>query len=123
MNRKKIGNKGEKYAENYLVAQNYQIITNNYFARVGEIDLIAIDLTENKLVFVEVKTRTSKTFGSPQAALTPIKKLKILKAALHFINSSNPKYRLGWRFDLIGLQLNSSNGIEELNHFKNIFDD
>ena len=50
-----IGKLGEQLAAKYLRAKGYKLYAKNWKCRVGEIDLISID--NDKLVFVEVKTR------------------------------------------------------------------
>lgn len=123
MNKKELGKLGEQYAENYLIAKNYQIIKTNFYCRFGEIDIIAIDQSNKpELVFIEVKTRKSTAFGEPQEAVTYSKKSKILKTALYFLNSSTKKLPFSWRVDVIGLKLDRSGKFKEITHIKNIFD-
>ncbi len=52
---------GERLAKEYLLSQGYKILELNYRNKIGEIDIIA--LYKNILVFIEVKTRTSLSFG------------------------------------------------------------
>ena len=123
MNKKELGKLGEKCTENYLTAKNYQVIKTNFYCRFGEIDIIAIDNSEKaELVFIEVKTRKNTAFGEPQEAVTYSKKQKILKTALYFLNSSTKKLPFSWRVDVIGLKLDRSCKLKEINHIKNIFD-
>jgi putative endonuclease len=123
MNNKILGNKGEKYIQSYLHSQNYEILTTNFYCKFGEIDIIAIDYSSDKaeLVFIEVKTRKSIAFGIPNESITKSKMQKILRTALHFLNSSTQNLPFSWRIDVIGLQLNSSNTIKQIDHIKNIF--
>lgn len=39
--KKQIGKEGEDIAEKYLLANGYKIIDRNFYARQGEIDIIA----------------------------------------------------------------------------------
>ena len=77
---KRIGNQGEKIAAAYLESKGYRILEQNYHTRFGEIDLVAQE--GDSLVFVEVKARTSTTFGLPEASVTPAKLEKIENAIL-----------------------------------------
>jgi putative endonuclease len=120
MDRQQIGKLGEDYAEKYLTTQNYQIIKRNYHCKFGEIDLIAQKFSQ--LRFIEVKTRTSDQFGTPEAALTYPKKSKILKTALTFLSQNYPNRALSWRIDLITVKLNQQNDLQDINHYKNVLD-
>lgn len=80
---KALGSLGENFAEEYLIQDEYEIIARNYRCKSGEIDIIA---TKNRtLYFVEVKTRRSKTFGSPAEAVTQKKQLHMRRAAASFL--------------------------------------
>ena len=64
MNKRDIGNEGEKIALDYLLNKGYESIKQNFYTRWGEIDLIVFDSKSRELVFVEVKTRSSNSFGN-----------------------------------------------------------
>jgi putative endonuclease len=117
-----IGKIGEKYAENFLYAQNYKILTRNFRCKYGEIDIIAIDnINQRQLAFVEVKTRTTVNFGEPQNAITNSKKQRIIKSALYFFSLTRKKLPLSWRMDVIGIKLDRKMKLREITHLKNIF--
>lgn len=120
MKTKELGKLGEIQAQNYLNSQSYQIIETNFHSKYGEIDIITIDYSTNELAFVEVKTRSSKTFGTPLESMTPTKKHKIIKTALTFLNTTTKNLPRRWRIDLIGIQLNSEYKFQDLTHIKNI---
>lgn len=124
MNNIAIGKLGESHAEKFLIAQNYEIIQKNFYTRYGEIDLIALDLNSPRrhLVFVEVKTRTSDLFGLAQESITYQKRTKMLKTAIHFMNTSTQNLPHIWRMDAIAVKLNVNLQLEEIKHFKNILD-
>lgn len=122
MDKIKLGKLGENYAEQFLLSQNYQIFTRNFYSRFGEIDIITFDYSNRQIAFIEVKTRTSTDFGLPQDALTARKKSRLLKTALCFLNQKYPNRAISWRIDLIAVQLDEQNHLQELTHFKNILD-
>lgn len=70
-----LGKWGEDIAAAYLEEKGYQITERNVYSVYGEIDLVAIREVdgENKLFFVEVKTRKSTNFGFPEQAVTKSK--------------------------------------------------
>ena len=73
--KQKIGKTGESIAVRYLRKQGYRIVEQNFRSKAGEIDIIARE--KQSLVFVEVKTRSSRSFGSPKWAITPKKQKAI----------------------------------------------
>lgn len=121
MNKIELGNLGENYAAQFLKTFNYHILTTNYRTRQGEIDLVAItpDLT---LAFIEVKTRSNSKFGQAEQAINHKKKQRLIHTALHFLSQSREKHYSSWRIDLVAVKLNSQYQLQEINHYKNIFD-
>jgi putative endonuclease len=79
VHKKGLGNKGEKLAVKYLKKQGYKILERNFRTPFGEADIIAQDGDE--VVFLEVKTRESYTFGLPAEAVTPEKQLRYQRIA------------------------------------------
>ena len=61
-----FGNTGENLATEYLEKQGYTILERNFYCKQGEIDIIA--KIKKTLVFIEVKTRKSDTFGTDSQA-------------------------------------------------------
>lgn len=74
---------GEDKACEYLKKLGFTIIERNYRKRYGEIDIVAIDESskEKVLTFIEVKTRTSNSFGTPLEAITYWKLKELIKTA------------------------------------------
>ncbi|MBC7087338.1 MAG: YraN family protein [Tissierellales bacterium] len=87
MNKKVIGNNGEKIVADYLTANGYKIMAMNYKNKVGEIDIIAV--IDSILVFVEVKTRNYNSYGSPSEAVDRKKQSKIIKTSLLYLQMKN----------------------------------
>ncbi len=78
------GRRGEKQAERFLKKAGYKIIGRR--VRCGkhdEIDLIARQ--DDTMVFVEVKTRKTETYGRPAAAVNRDKRRKLSRAAVTFL--------------------------------------
>ena len=77
MNNNKLkGEKGESLAKSFLVKNGYTIIDTNFRTKTGEIDIIA---KKNEIiVFIEVKTRSSLTYGYPYEAVGYKKRQKII---------------------------------------------
>ncbi|NMA55003.1 MAG: YraN family protein [Firmicutes bacterium] len=99
MSNKTLGELGEEFALQYLKRCGYRIIERNFRCRCGEIDFIA---REGKaLVFIEVKTRRSLRFGTPEEAVTPAKQKKLRTVASYYLQrfSCDPLCR----FDVLAL--------------------
>ena len=75
-----IGKHGEAIAAEWLVQHGYDVLATNYFARVGEIDIVARHIQSARLCFIEVKTRKKRT-GEAEFAHSNAKQQKIRKAA------------------------------------------
>ncbi len=119
-----IGEIGEKIAANYLIAQGFEIIALNYFNTkgycVGEIDIIAKDLKNEQLVFVEVKTRRgAKNSVFPEENITKQKILRINKAVNWFL-SKEKKWDVDWRIDAISVIIDSCREKTHIKHIKYI---
>jgi len=59
MNKKLIGTWGEKIAKKYLETKGYTILETNWYYHHKELDIIAWQ--NNKLIGIEVKTRSNYT--------------------------------------------------------------
>ena len=98
LNTRKTGAFGEELAEKYLKSQKYKIIEKNYHSsRLAEIDIIARD--GKYLAFVEVKMRTSTSFGRGLEAVTKQKQRAIRYAATHYLTVN--KLDVPCRFDVL----------------------
>jgi putative endonuclease len=115
--RKDKGDRGEDRAAAFLRKEGYRILERNYRCPLGEMDIIA---REGKtIVFVEVKTRSSDRFGSPQAAIGPQKQRRMTAIALCYLKGQ------GWlgmpaRFDVAAVSL--CEGREKITLYRNAFD-
>jgi len=112
-----IAKKGEELAVSYLRKKGYKIIERNFRKGYGEIDIVAVH--ENTLVFIEVKTRTSNSFGSPLEAITYWKLKSLIKTAQYY-KMIHPKLPDSLRIDAISVTLSSNNTQGNIEHIKNI---
>ncbi|MFA4901575.1 MAG: YraN family protein [Desulfobaccales bacterium] len=81
--RRQLGDTGEDLAAVVLKKQGYKILERNYTTPLGEIDLIARQ--GKTLVIIEVKTRKSTRFGSPQEAVSATKQTKLRRLADYYM--------------------------------------
>lgn len=115
---KDIGKYGETLANSYLRALGFSILKENFRNRFGEIDIIANK--NNLLIFVEVKTRFTKSYGTPSESVTRSKQKNIIKLSKYFLLS---KRTLNYfiRYDVIEVLLNSKDDNYKINHIENAF--
>ncbi len=101
-NKGQIGTMGENIAIHYLLARGYSIHARNWRCPYGELDIIA---RQNSLwVFVEVKTRRSRTTDDAIAQFTPRKRTRTLHAIHHYLTDQQLEHA-PWRFDFIAVAL------------------
>lgn len=98
--RNSLGSTGEALAAKFLEGQGYKILARNYKTRLGEVDIIARD--KDTYCFVEVKTRATQKFGSPQEAVSAAKQRQISKAALVFLKEKKLLDKKA-RFDVVSV--------------------
>lgn len=115
--REATGQAGEKLAELFLKKIGYVILQRNWRTRSGEIDLIARDGDE--VVFVEVKTRASDKWGSPEMAANATKRRRLIRAAREFAARKRLE-DTPMRFDVVAIIL--ADGAEPvIEHFEDAF--
>jgi putative endonuclease len=74
-----LGERGEMIAWGYLHRQGYKLVEKNFRCKLGEIDVIAEK--KSRIVFIEVKTRSSHDFGRPEESVGILKQRKIGRLA------------------------------------------
>ncbi len=95
------GQLAEKQACDYLQRQGLRLIECNYRTRAGEIDLIMQD--KEDIVFIEVRLRNNRHFGSGIDSIDYSKQQKIVKTAMHYLSEKQLLDTVNCRFDVIGI--------------------
>jgi putative endonuclease len=111
---KELGEQGEQMAADYLKKKGWHILELNYRYSHSEIDLIA--KKDGLLVFFEVKTRTSTTYGMPEDFVDKKKAEFIIRAAEHYMHQTD--WHGNIRFDIISIV---KRGEMELKHIEDAF--
>ncbi len=96
----RLGREGEASAERFLRKRGYRILERNYRTRYGELDIIARDGAT--LVFVEVKARRSRAFGTPAEAVGHRKQSNLTLAAGLYMEERR-LHDIPVRFDVVGI--------------------
>lgn len=99
--RKAIGLLGEELALAHLTSHGLTLVTRNYRAKVGELDLVMLD--RQTLVFVEVRCRSSKQYGGPAASITWEKQRRLVRAAEHLLMKRSELRSYPARFDVVAI--------------------
>ncbi len=113
-----LGDRGEMVAWNFLTQRGYKILEKNYRCRLGEIDVVAEK--KSKIVFVEIKTRTTHAFGSPEESVHRAKQRKLLQLAEWYLREKGKSDSLV-SFDVVGITWQGSQE-PEIRLIENAFD-
>src|SRR5690349_11153691 len=108
------GQEGENLACRELQRRGYAIVARRHRSRMGELDIVALD--GPTLVFVEVKMRCGREYGSASDAITPWKQHRIVRLAQEYVASHGLIDR-PCRFDVVSIQVESGRTeIEVIQH-------
>jgi putative endonuclease len=124
--RQLLGKWGESLAADYLLNLGYVVLERNVRTPYGEIDLIARLVEESTFpaetvqvtVFVEVKTRSTQTFGLPEESVTARKRQHMIAAAQSYLQD-HPDLGEIWRIDVIAIQQLQPDKPPTIHHFEN----
>ncbi len=114
INKNNAGLAAEQIAETFLLQKGLKLVTKNYHCRFGEIDLIMHD--GKSLVFIEVRLRSNKKFGTAASSITYQKQQKLILTAQHYLQHHGDAQ---CRFDAILMNKADNNNIEWI---RNAFD-
>ena len=116
MKRRGTGILGEKLACEFLRKNGYDIIETNFRCVEGEMDIIAKQ--KDTLVFVEVRTKRSQQFGSPEESITSIKKDRLRTVAERY-GLEHDNTPSSWRIDVMAIQLDNNNRAKRIQLIEN----
>ena len=112
-----LGKRGEDLAHRYLRSAGFTVLMRNYRPAGGEAEVDIVARDKGITVFVEVKTRSTEDFGSPDRAIDENKRHNILRAARSYATRAG----IPWnevRFDVISVVLTSPPSIT---HYQDVF--
>lgn len=112
-----VGTEGEDAAVKFMRSRGFRVIDRNFRVKYGEIDIICRQ--KKMIVFVEVKTRSSNSFGDPFEAVNRHKQRRIAMAAITYLRRKNWEDFLA-RFDV--LAITRQNGRTHIEHVPDAFD-
>jgi putative endonuclease len=114
--RSQLGKLGEEIAARHLRRRGWLIVGRNVRSPYGEIDVVAED--GPVLVFLEVRTRSSRAFGTPEESITAAKRERMARCALAYLAGS-PRPDREWRIDLIAIELQNGR-VARLEHHEHV---
>ena len=115
---KDIGSFCEALARDYLISKGYKILNMNFRNKFGEIDIIC--KKNNLLIFCEIKSRYSNSFGSPIESITCYKQKQIIKLSELYLISKK-YYNFNVRYDIIEVIFNTITSPHIINHVQDAF--
>ena len=114
--RRRLGQWGEELAATQLEAQSYTIVERNWRCSIGEIDIIARD--GDVLVFAEVKTRQSRSFGTPEESITFRKRRRLIDLGVQYC-ADHELDDVEWRIDIVAIEVDKDGMLLRCEHIPN----
>ena len=111
-----VGRYGERVVAARLEDMGWEVLARNWRCALGEIDIVARD--GGSAVAVEVKTRTTATFGSPLEAVTPVKVARLRRLLGAGLASQDTAFE-GLRIDVVGVTV-PRGGAAQLEHVRGV---
>lgn len=112
-----LGKVGESIATKYLEGKNFVILDKNFYTRWGEIDIIAEK--DDRLHFIEVKTRTNLKRGRPEEAVTRGKYRRAKRAVLIYLSQHDKK--VVYQIDVLAILYDTATNKAQVRFFPNAF--
>ena len=107
------GRRGEDLAHRFLQAQGYTIVARNLQLRGAHVELDIVARHEEAIVFVEVKTRASDEFGTPDRAVDQDKRDNLVRAASAYMRAASAAWERA-RFDIVSVTFNPRARVEHI---------
>lgn len=100
LNKIERGSAAEMRAVDLLVSKGFTIVERNFRTKLGELDIVARD--GSTLVFVEVRSRRTGTYGTALDAVGFRKQRRVSRMAMQFLQWRKPRF-VSARFDVVGI--------------------
>jgi len=113
------GKRFEDLAADYLRGKGYAIVDRNVYTRSGEIDIIARD--GETIVFVEVRMRSRRDFGTPVESVTP-KKMTRLREQIEMYLAERDLMSEDARLDIVSILAPRGEDIV-IEHLENVYEE
>lgn len=117
MARQALGAYGERCAAQHLIDEGLRVVARNWRCDQGEVDIIAWD--RDVIVFCEVKTRRTTTYGTPAEAIVAAKARRLRRLAARWLQTTGAHPR-EVRFDVVAV-LPQPRGAAHVEHTRGAF--
>jgi len=97
----------------------YVVRERNWRCAAGEIDIVAEE--GSCLVFVEVRTRRGREYGTPEESVTPAKQAKLVELAQTYLQEH--RWDGDWRIDVVAVEMTSRGTLLRVELIKNAVTD
>ena len=114
--RRDTGIRGERLASDFLINKGYRIIETNFRCPHGEVDIIVSN--RDCLVFVEVRSKKSLSFGTPEESITWHKMERLRAIAAHYRQTHDNLPPL-WRIDVVAVEMDRKGRPSRMEHIEN----
>jgi len=111
-----VGRHGERIVARLLEEQGWELLARNWRCELGELDLVARE--GDCLVAIEVKTRRSSAYGSPQEAVTAAKLRRLRRLVGAWLERQERSFR-ELRIDVCAVTLPRS-GAAVVEHLRGV---
>ncbi len=119
-NTRRVGRRKEALAARFLRRQGLSLIQANYCCKVGELDLVMLE-PPRQLVFIEVRFRSSNSYGGAMASIGAEKQRKIRRTAAAFLQHHSRYRQLYCRFDVVAISGGDVGRGDSIDWIKNAF--
>ncbi|KLU61092.1 hypothetical protein CEB3_c26620 [Peptococcaceae bacterium CEB3] len=119
LQKRSLGLAGEEFAAKVVTEARLRVLVRNYRCPKGEIDLIAQD--EDKIVFIEVRGRSSGLRGWGEESVTGSKQRRLRAVASHYLLAQGYRDYPPLRFDVLALRWKDGETVPEVKWLKGVF--
>jgi putative endonuclease len=113
-----VGRRGERLAEEHLLAQGARLLARNFHIQYAEVDLLFEH--EGELVAVEVKTRAVEDLEQPEEAIHR-RQLVRIERALAMYAQDNDMLEMPWRIDAVLIVIQHDGDVLRLDHLRSVY--
>ncbi len=115
-NRQSLGQRGEDLAADKLITLGYAIVERNFRCTAGEIDIVA--RRGDLWAFVEVRTRRSRTYGTPEESITGRKRAHLIASAQSYLQAHSIE-NANWQIDLVAVEFDATGKLQRVDVIQN----
>ena len=116
--RKSLGKFGENLAVSFLKKKGYKILERNFvISGFGEIDIIC--KKKDRVIFIEVRTKSNLLYGTPEESITPKKQQKLINLAYLYLDIKKWHFN---KFTIDGIFIEKKGEGYEIRHLENMLE-